>query len=70
MKLTSKLLFIFSLAMSQALKTTVLPSTPANKPKAAVIFLHGLGGTGANYESLIRPLSPMLPHVKFILPQA
>lgn len=56
--------------MSQALKTTVLPSTPADRPSATVIFLHGLGGTGANYESLIRPLSPMLPHVKFILPQA
>jgi len=49
------------------LKSTVIN---AQRPQAAVIFLHGLGGTGANYEDLIKPIAPILPHVKFILPQA
>jgi len=52
--------------------TAMLKSTVINsqRPQATVIFLHGLGGTGANYEDLIKPIAPLLPNVKFILPQA
>ena len=43
---------------------------PTTKHHASVIFLHGLGGTGMNYEMLVRPVAPAFPHVKIILPSA
>jgi predicted esterase len=43
---------------------------PTTKHHASVIFLHGLGGTGMNYEMLVRPIAPAFPHVKIILPSA
>lgn len=50
-----------------------LPTVVLNnvaKPTLTVIFLHGLGGTGMNYEGMIRPIAPLFPTVKFILPSA
>jgi len=40
------------------------------KPTLTVIFLHGLGGSGMSWEGMIRPIAPMFPSVKFILPSA
>eukprot|EP00026_Physarum_polycephalum_P012116 Phypoly_transcript_12390.p1 GENE.Phypoly_transcript_12390~~Phypoly_transcript_12390.p1 ORF type:complete len:214 (+),score=27.51 Phypoly_transcript_12390:95-736(+) len=50
------------------LPTTVLNDVP--KPSLVVIFLHGLGGTGMNYEGMVRPIAPFFPTIKFILPNA
>ncbi|CAG9467310.1 unnamed protein product [Pedinophyceae sp. YPF-701] len=37
---------------------------------ATVIFLHGLGDTGAGWFDVGQMLSPALPHVKFVFPNA
>ena len=43
---------------------------PTTKHTSTVIFLHGLGGTGMNYEQIVKPIAPMFPHVKIMLPSA
>lgn len=46
----------------------VLPARTAHT--ATVIFLHGLGDSGAGWEPVAQMLAPQLPHVKWILPNA
>ncbi|KAJ2727053.1 hypothetical protein GGI07_000171 [Coemansia sp. Benny D115] len=37
---------------------------------ASIIFLHGLGDSGYGWKPMADSLSPQLPHVKFVLPNA
>ncbi|KAI8820646.1 Phospholipase/carboxylesterase/thioesterase [Fimicolochytrium jonesii] len=51
-----------------ALKTAVV-----NAPKthtATIVFLHGLGDSGHGWVPVAKMLSPILPHVKWVLPHA
>ena len=53
----------------QALETVELSSGP--NPSAAVIWLHGLGADGHDFESLVPQLTwPGAPDIRFIFPHA
>ncbi|KAJ3145454.1 hypothetical protein HDU89_007079 [Geranomyces variabilis] len=54
--------------MIPALKSVVVPATA--KHSATVFFLHGLGDSGAGWAPVAKMLSPALPHVKWVLPNA
>lgn len=40
------------------------------KQTATVLWCHGLGDTGSGWSFLAEQLSPLFPHVKWILPNA
>lgn len=54
--------------MAQPLRTVVV--NPTAKHTATVIFLHGLGDSGVGWLFLTEAIAPMLPHVKWVLPDA
>ncbi|CDH60464.1 phospholipase carboxylesterase [Lichtheimia corymbifera JMRC:FSU:9682] len=54
--------------MAQPLRTVVV--NPTAKHTATVIFLHGLGDSGVGWLFLTETIAPMLPHVKWVLPDA
>jgi len=43
---------------------------PSQTHTASIIWLHGLGDTGAGWSEELRLLSPHLPHARFIFPTA
>jgi lysophospholipase-2 len=49
---------------------TIKTIEPTTRHRSSVLFLHGLGGTSLSYETFLKPLSPIFPQVKFILPTA
>lgn len=51
-----------------SLTSVILKSRTAHT--ATVIFLHGLGDTGRGWEPVAHQLARLLPHIKFILPNA
>ena len=40
------------------------------KQTATVLWCHGLGDSGAGWSFLAEQLSPLFPHIKWILPNA
>lgn len=54
--------------MASPLRTVVV--NPTAEHSATVIFLHGLGDSGIGWLFLADTIAPMLPHVKWILPDA
>ncbi|KAI9322457.1 Phospholipase/carboxylesterase/thioesterase [Dichotomocladium elegans] len=51
-----------------SLELVVVPA--AEEHTATVLFLHGLGDSGVGWLFLAEAIAPMLPHVKWILPNA
>ncbi|RKP11177.1 Phospholipase/carboxylesterase/thioesterase [Thamnocephalis sphaerospora] len=45
-------------------------SSPRKKHTATVFFMHGLGDSGAGWAPVTEELRTLLPHVKFVLPNA
>ena len=43
---------------------------PTVRHTATMIFMHGLGDTGHGWAESFRPLTKVIPHVKFIFPHA
>ncbi|KAG2217798.1 hypothetical protein INT45_005628 [Circinella minor] len=54
--------------MSQLLKSIVVEAT--EKHTGTVIWLHGLGDSGAGWLFFVEELAPLFPHIKWILPTA
>ena len=52
------------------LKALTLPAPKPIANKATVIFLHGLGDSGAGWADAAEMWQQSLPHIKFILPHA
>ncbi|KAJ1812875.1 hypothetical protein LPJ75_003438 [Coemansia sp. RSA 2598] len=51
-----------------SLSTVIVNARKAHT--ASVIFIHGLGDSGYGWKPVAEMLSPHLPHVKFVLPNA
>ncbi|KAJ2219030.1 hypothetical protein GGF40_003025 [Coemansia sp. RSA 1286] len=51
-----------------SLSTVIVNARKAHT--ASVIFIHGLGDSGYGWKPVAEMLSPSLPHVKFVLPNA
>ncbi|KDQ13022.1 hypothetical protein BOTBODRAFT_33906 [Botryobasidium botryosum FD-172 SS1] len=47
-----------------------LTVAPRARHTATVVFIHGLGDTGAGWSQVAEMLGSQLPHIKFILPTA
>jgi lysophospholipase-2 len=56
-------------SLSYASPITIGPPNGAS-PTASVIFLHGLGDTGAGWADVAPQFQAALPHVRFIFPNA
>ena len=54
--------------MSQSLKPIIVEAK--EKHTGTVIWLHGLGDSGAGWLFLVEELAPVFPHIKWILPTA
>lgn len=48
---------------------SIIIDPPAKKPLATIIFLHGLGANGHDFEPIARQLMPILP-LRWVLPNA
>jgi phospholipase/carboxylesterase len=48
---------------------SIIIDPPAQKPLATIIFLHGLGANGHDFEPIARQLMPILP-LRWVLPNA
>ncbi|ORX90284.1 Phospholipase/carboxylesterase [Basidiobolus meristosporus CBS 931.73] len=55
--------------MSARALTSVIQAAKG-KHSATVIFLHGLGDSGNGWAPATAAIAPLLPHVKFVLPNA
>jgi predicted esterase len=55
---------------TMAAPLTSIVQRPTGSHTATVIFLHGLGDSGAGWAPVTEHLRKLLPHVKFVLPNA
>ncbi|KAI9596509.1 Phospholipase/carboxylesterase/thioesterase [Syncephalis fuscata] len=49
---------------------TAIEQAPRKKHTATVFFIHGLGDSGAGWAPVTEELAELMPHVKFVLPNA
>ena len=67
-RLSAVLQIHYAMGSRGSVQPDIFAASP--NPTAAVIFLHGLGDTSQGWTPVFRPMSPKLPHVRFILPTA
>lgn len=53
-----------------AIAPIIVPATRSVPHTATIVFLHGLGDTGAGWKQVAQMLSQQVPHIKWVLPTA